>query len=217
MHSPAKTGVTFDAILSIWPTEMAGDGIATWEAFRKSAEQGTTREVVRAAEKYISRYPDDRWGMLRALGAVLLMRGEAAAALAHYDAALGHEAETVGMRVDLLFGRCAAHLQLGNLWSAQADAAAACEVFFSCPDFYVGDANPWGEDGAEYQAGPYPIEPTLDSLLDRPLPLTQSLRRRLSFLRALRSDDTTLTRTLAAALQREDPPRDNFLEELLAD
>ncbi len=181
-----------------------------WRTFERAYEAGTVDELLAAAHVYMDVQPADRVETLCVLGAFLLARGEAAEARQVFDAALQALLDASEYRpatINALLGRAAAHLAAGRSRAALVDAAAAAEFYFATPDFYVGDANPFGGPGWFAQMGSaYPIASTLRALNGAALEITPTLRGRLLFMEyvAGRSDDRDL-RAAATRLLGDDP------------
>ncbi len=161
-------------------------GWEVWRAFERAYETGTVDEMMAAAYAYMELSPADRNETACVLGSFLLARGEAHEALRAFNLAaenLLSAAEYQSTIINALIGRAAAHLASGRPHAALADAAAAAEMHFAKPDFYVGSSNPFGGPGWFAQMmSDYPISATLHELTSLEDLATPTLRGRLVFM-----------------------------------
>lgn len=159
-----------------------------WRRFESAYETGTTEEIVAAAQAYTDRQPEDLAQTSCVLGAFLLARGEADQALQAFGNALQHvlgRGDYIPTAINAFLGYAAVHLMRGNSRAALVDAAAAAELFFGAPDFYVGDANPFGGPGWSAQMATFPMAATLEALTTSEIGATSTLRGRLLYMHFL--------------------------------
>ena len=219
MTQPALLDIVSSAEGTFYGGLSADDRVTwvAWRAFEGACATGTVDELMAAAYAYMEMSPAHRIETACVLGAFLLARGKAREALPVFSLAVENllgAADYQPTIINALIGRAAAHLADGRAHAAVADAAAAAEMHFAQPDFYVGDSNPFGGPGWFAQMIPtYPISATLRELKALEDFATPALRGRLIFMEyvATGAENQILLRA-AQKLLGDDPLLRDFQE-----